>query len=468
VRRIDYTAIDGGAMRGWWGEIVEWGAAPRPARFLLTSGDHNFLFAELTNITRLCLRLAESPFDLTQPLQMAVNGAVPITLPAPLPGTVVLARGEKGWSFESKSEPAPWRLHTPGSALLLYEGDPLLIVYGTQGGDAERKAMHAAAEAASKSANPAWLDDSGDKGTDGVPHSQNLYGWLNIKADTAVTDADIARCHLVLIGIAAQNAVVARIASRLPVQIAGGAITCDDGVQFPGAHRALGLVYYNPLAPERLVFWVASDDPATYAANSTIPAMLGGGSGTIRGFTCAADLLVMDATAPMLVAARSFDSRWRWTSNRKDSPLFPASIKTPVDLAIAVGAAIRRAAGADLGMAGVYGPPTGAPIVPGVTRVANVLPLFYFCPVGVAEMSGAELAEAARRFATAGGSSLMFCRTSEIKASELKPDSIYRVAFPTDLIWRFSEVAKMAPRNYRHTDLGVAEALERFLAETGQ
>jgi hypothetical protein len=387
-------------MRGWCGEIAEWGAAPRPAHFVLTAGDHNSLFAELTNITRLCLRLAESPFDRTQPLQVAVNGAVPITLP----GTVVLARGEKGWGFESKTEPAPWRLHTPGSALLLYEGDPLLIIYGTQGSDAERKAMQAAAEAASKNANPAWLDDNGDKGTDGVPHSQNLYGRLNTKADTAVTDADIGRCHLVLIDTATQNAVVARIASRLSVQIGGGVITCNDGVQFPDAHRALGLVHYNPLAPERLVFWVASDNPATYAANSVIPLVMSGG--ITNGGTC----------------------------------------------------------GADLGMAGVYVPPTEAPIVPGITRVSDVMPLFYFSPVGVAEMSGAELAEAARRFTAVGGSSLMFCKTSEIKASELKPDSIYRVAFPTDLIWRFSAVAKMAPRSYRHTDLGAAEALERFLA----
>jgi hypothetical protein len=133
-----------------------------------------------------------------------------------------------------------------------------------------------------------------------------------------------------------------------------------------------------------------------------------------------------------------------------------------------MGFAIRRAAGADLGMAGVYAAPTEAPFVPGTTRVSDVMPLFYFSPVGVAEMSGAELAEAIRRCAAAGGSSLMFCKASEIKASELKPDVIYRVAFPTDLLWRFSEVAKMAPRNYRHTDLGVAEALERFLAETGQ
>jgi hypothetical protein len=133
VRRINYTAIDGGAMRGWWGEIAEWGAAPRPARFVLTAGDHNYLYAELTNVTRLRLLLAESPFDPTHSLQVAVNGAVPLTLPAPLPDTIVLARGESGWSFESMTPPTPFRLHTPGSALLLYEGDPLLIVYGTRG-----------------------------------------------------------------------------------------------------------------------------------------------------------------------------------------------------------------------------------------------------------------------------------------------------------------------------------------------
>ncbi len=35
VRRIDYTALDGGAVRGWWAEVAEWGPSPRPARFVL-------------------------------------------------------------------------------------------------------------------------------------------------------------------------------------------------------------------------------------------------------------------------------------------------------------------------------------------------------------------------------------------------------------------------------------------------
>jgi hypothetical protein len=467
VRRIDYTALDGGAMRGWWGEIAEWGAAPKPARFVLTANEHNFLFAELTNITRLRLRLGESPFDPVHPLHVAVNGGVPIALPAPLPATVVLARREQGWRFEPKTEPAPFRLHTPGSALLLYEGEPLLIVYGTQGSEVERQAMRAAAEAASKSANPAWADDSDDKGTDGVPHSQNLYGRLKTKTDTAVTDDELKRCHLVLIGTAAQNIAVARLAERLPVHLVNNAVICDDGVTFPGTHLALGLVHYNPLAPERLVFWVASHDPKTYAADSAIPAMLGGGCDIISGGTCAADLLVMDATASTLVAARSFDSRWHWSSDRKASLPVPASIKTQMDFAIALAVALRQAAGADLGMTGVPNPPTGAFAIPGVTRASDLTPLFYFSPVGVAEMAGAELADAARSFAASGGSPLMLCTTSEIKASELRADCIYRVAFPSALLWRFSQTAKIAPRNYQYTDLSVDEALERFLGGPG-
>jgi hypothetical protein len=471
VRRVDYTALDGGAVRGWWGEIAEWGAAPKPARFQLTAATNNFLFVELDNVTRLRVHIAESPFDRALPLQVVVNGSLSQTLPAPLPDAVVLAADPTGWHFEPKTESLAFRLHTPGSALLLYEGDPLLIVYGTGGSEAELRAMHAAAIAASKSPNPEWLDDSGDKGADGVPHSQNLYGRLNTKADTEVTDADLARCHVVLIGTAAQNAVVARIAGRLPVHLADDAVTCDDGVRFPGKHLALGLVHYNPLAPDRLMFWVASHDPATYAANSVIPTEMGGGNvaiidanRTIGAGTCGADLLVKDAAGSTLVAARSFDSRWHWTHTRDASPILPDTLKTHRDFSIAIGDAIRRIASADFAMIGSYGSQAEAPVTPGITRVADVTPGFYCVPIGVCEMTGAEIIEVSGRFQNAGDPPLFLCPSSSAEAAGVKAAQTYRVAFPTDLLWRFSQVAQMAPRNYCHTDLRVADALERFLA----
>jgi len=119
-------------------------------------------------------------------------------------------------------------------------------------------------------------------------------------------------------------------------------------------------------------------------------------------------------------------------------------------------------------MTGVPGLPDQDYAVPGITRVADLSPLFYFSPIGLAEMSGAELAEAAKRFGTGGGSPLILCTSAEIKASALRSDSMYRVAFPTSLLWRFSAEAKMAPRNFEYTDLSVDEALARGLVAPGE
>ncbi len=462
VRHIDYTATDGGALRGWWGEMVEWDAASQPAHFVLTAGANNLLHAELTHVAQLRLRLAESPFDKSRPLQVSVNGTVPITLPAPLPEQAVLVRREKGWAFAGKEEAPPFRFHTPGSATLLYNGEPLLIVHGTHGSDAEVAAMKSAAEAASKSPNPAWLDDSGPAGPDGVPHSQNLYGHLNVKSDTAVTDADIARCHLVLIGTAAQNSLVARMADRLPVRLVEGEIVCNDGMKFPAKGNALGLVHYNPLSPQRLVFWVAADNPSAYAPKSWVPQIMGGGN-FIVAWVYGADLLVMDATSPQLVATRSFDSRWRWTADRAGSPLVPASLRTFRDLSATLGAAPRRAAGAEVALTGSYGASAQMAVTPGITGVSDLRASFDNLAIGTCEMTGAELAEIARKAAVEKEPRLFVELPAGLEVGKLEPGRNYRVALPVDLLWTFSGVAQLAPRNYQHTDLLVGEALERFL-----
>ena len=456
VRRVDYTALDGGAVRGWWGEIVEWGGSPGPARFVLTAGAPDALFAQLSNIARLRLRLSESPFDRARPLRISVNGALPLELPAPLPGSAVLALGDKGWTLDPQPEP-PFRLHTPGSACLLYGGEPILIVYGTGGSAAERAAMRAAALAASKSPNPTWPDDAGEAAPDGVPHSQNLYGWLNTRADTDVTDADIARCHLVLIGTAAQNAVVSRIAGALPVRLDAGGVACSDGVRFEGGRLALGLVHYNPLAPGRLIFWVASADPAAYAAKSPVPAAMAGGAfHTSNGF--GADLLVMPADGKTIVAARGFDSRWRWAGARDASPLLPAPLQDATEFARALGAAISRAAAADFALV-EYHAPGGPQIASGVTRVSDVVPFYANIPIGEFEASGSRLLELAGH-AGAKDSGFMI---AGLDAGRLEAARVYRVALPVSLLWTLSGVTQPPPSSYRLTGLDTGDAVARFL-----
>lgn len=461
IRHIDYTAVDGGAVRGWWAEIVEWGDAPKPARFVLSVGAANTVHAGLTNIARLKFRLPESPLDRTQPLNVAIDGGAPITLSAPLPESVTLVRSGQSWNFETASQPPPYRLHTPGSASLLYNGEPLLIVYGTRGTETEVTAMRKAAEAASKSPNPVWLDDSGDVDADGVSTVQNLYGRLTTKADTDVTDSDIARCHLVVIGTEAQNALVARLAPKLPVRFADEAIVCSDGVEFPGKNNVLGLVHYNPLAPERLIFWVAAQNSDAYRARSVVTEMIGGGF-RIASEPSATDLIVTEAGRPTLVAARSFDSRWNWHRGRETSPVLAATLQSSAELSAAIASALRRAAAADFVLLRKPKSPDEPAIAVGIARVSDVAARFFYNPVGTVDLSGAELAQVASRLADPNAQLVLYGAAGDAGV-QFEPTRSYRLAMPAEVAGPLTNLLKFAPQSYRHTDLSFSDAIERFL-----
>jgi len=453
VRHLDFTAYDGAAQRCWWAEIAEWRTEPRPARFVATAGEGNTLFLELDNVARLRLRTAESPFDPAKPLRVVVDGAVPREIPAPLPELLVID-GPAAVAGE-----APARLHTPGGPIQVYDGSPLLIVYGTGGDAATQAALRSAAEAARKSPNTAWMDDSGEfDARDNVPHRQNLFGRLAAKPDTAVTEADIAGCNLVLIGTAAENSVVARMADRLPVRLVDGRIVCSDGFELPAAQHTLGLMHFNPLAPTRLVFWVASTEVAGYRAEATVPALA-------SPLFIGADLLVSHSTGLQLVATRSFDSRWRWVPGRERSPVVTMQPETQVALGRRIAEAVRRATGADFAIAGHLPSLGGVPVAPGVTRVADLESLFYGHTVDLLEMTGAELLAAQRAMAAAPEEVDFWVGFQPtVKESEIDPVGRYRVALPMALGGPFGRLAKVNPRIQQRTDTTVPEALRRFLS----
>jgi hypothetical protein len=453
VRHLDFTALDGAAMRCWWTEIAEWGSEPRPAHFIATAGENNLLFVELENVARLRLRVTESPFDSKRPLRVSVNGAVPREIAAPLPLEIVID------GPNAVEGGAPVRLHTPGGPIQAYDGSPLLIVYGTKGDAATNTALRAAAEAASKSSNPAWINDSGEADPrDKMPHRQNLFGKLATKPDSAVTEDDIARCNLVLIGTANENSVVARIAERLPVRLTGDEIICSDGFTLPASHRTLGLLYFNPLAPQRLVFWVASTEAAGYRANATVPALA-------SPLFIGADLLVTHSTEQQLVATRSFDSRWRWNTGREKSPILSAQDESHAALARRIAAAVSRATGSDFAVAGRI-PNLGAvPVTPGVTRVADLAPLFYGHKIDLLEMSGVDLLEVQNRLAKISESSRDWVSLEpQPTASLIEPTRTYRVAVPMSLVSDFARQGGMSPRLQWQSETMESKALTRYLS----
>jgi len=79
-----------------------------------------------------------------------------------------------------------------------------------------------------------------------------LRGDIRIKADNAVTDADIRDHNLVLFGDAKSNRLIARVLPKLPVRWDSKGITVR-GQRFDGEGLILTAIYPNPLNPNRYV-----------------------------------------------------------------------------------------------------------------------------------------------------------------------------------------------------------------------
>ena len=95
-----------------------------------------------------------------------------------------------------------------------------------------------------------WAKAEGDRA---IEHWRRQFrGEARVKDDTAVTDADIASSNLVLWGDPSSNAVLKRIADKLPIRWEGDKIVAGSK-SFPAETHAPILVYPNPLNPSKYV-----------------------------------------------------------------------------------------------------------------------------------------------------------------------------------------------------------------------
>ncbi len=461
VRRIDFTALDGNAARAEWAEVEEWGPAPSPARFALRAGA-NELRVELNNVRRLRLRLGESPLDTRAAISVIVKSGKSSAASTALSigagsvtDSVVLAvdPATGAATLETTSERPRFRLHTPGGPNQLYDGSPLLIVYGTRGPEELQQAQKGAATLASRNSNWGWFEPSGRRGPDGWPINVNLYGALRMKADVEVTDEDLARHHLVLIGTAEQNSIVERLAGRLPVAFSAEGIAFSDGMKIASRERTLRLLHYNPEAPERLIFWVASDDVHAYGPGwLLLQSMAYVPSGV--------DALVTSDSARTLVLARSFDSRWRWLK-RELSPLLELNENTWAAAERMQAEAGRRVTNAEFAIVSSFRSAGGpAAFSLGVTRVSDVLA--YFAPLSVMQLTGRELLAASAAFSAPERAADDYGATlwPPPESSAIDLDRSYSVVANPDGVYLLPIVAQLTPRELELTDWTVAAAVE--------
>ncbi len=81
---------------------------------------------------------------------------------------------------------------------------------------------------------------------------KQFRGEARVKDDTAITDADIAGSNLVLWGDPSSNAVLAKVAARLPIHWDGTSITFGKQSVSAATHVPV-LIYPNPLNPRRYI-----------------------------------------------------------------------------------------------------------------------------------------------------------------------------------------------------------------------
>ena len=146
-----------------------------------------------------------------------------------------------------------------------------------------------------------------------VEHWRRQFrGEARVKDDSAVTDQDIASANLILWGDAQSNAILKRIAHRLPTKWTGDRLTLGDK-SFSAATDVPIIVYPNPLNPNR---YVVLNSGFTFRES----AYLNNAMQTPK----LPDWAVVDVTTPpsglfpgKIEDAGFFDELWQYTADRK-------------------------------------------------------------------------------------------------------------------------------------------------------
>ncbi len=442
--RVCYRATDELARKAWWVEIVEWGPEHRPAGVDARIGSDNTLFVDLDNVALTRLNLHAAPADADADMPVVINRKIVTRLKAPLPKTVWLQADGQGVGIrQSPPEMPTTRLHYPGGMPAMYHGQPLMIVYGTGGDDDRDAELKALAERISQSPDPAW----------NRPGNVMEFAKLPVKSDRECTRHDLQNRNLILIGTAGENTVVDRMAHRLPIRIAGGRVHSTDGDCWSFQGRVFGLLHYNPLAPKRLMYWIAAASPAGYALDSPL--------GQDQYPPASPDfLLLQPGKYTQTVAARCFDSRWNWAVRADQSPRITPDWTVKREREATVAAMARRT-GSEIVILRDDWDRNVPRVAPGVSREIDLINLVYFLPMARIEMTGERIRAVDTLFAKAADSEHpdynRFFPAPGIR--ELQPGLSYKVGVLVWDLWDIGSRAKYIPENYELLDSSLRDVM---------
>jgi predicted esterase len=236
----------------YWAAIERFADPQEPGRVEAAFEGPNLLAVTSTNVKWLRLALPCKWIDPAKPMRVAwrdgrswtdITAGDARAIYLRLDGERIEATTQRPAELDDQTA------YTGGGAMrMLCEGRPVRLVYGSGGGD--EAARKAEAFARSLARTPFVDQDEFQCG-----------GWPVLK-DTQVTDEVLRTCDLILLGSPADNAVLARMADQLPVKVADGQVTVQANVpmQYRQDQVAFSLAWRNPLAKDRLIWWLSGFD----------------------------------------------------------------------------------------------------------------------------------------------------------------------------------------------------------------
>jgi hypothetical protein len=135
-------------------------------------------------------------------------------------------------------------------------------------------------------------------------------GWQHVKPrfflDSSITEEDMARYSLIVVGGAEANLVTRKLSDRLPLNIQGSKVTIGNKT-YDAPDAAVGMIYPNPLNPQRYVVIRAATSPTAqfhhYWATDAVDFFIADGH--------LADPPTGVPAEKVMVASGYFDHKWQ-------------------------------------------------------------------------------------------------------------------------------------------------------------
>ena len=225
------------------------------------------------------------------------------------------------------------RSYQAGAAASLYQGEPLLMVYGTAGDNA-----------------PKLLNVAKRLAACGGPHPGAMGQRFRIVADRDLSAEQQEKCNLILVGAPEENIVANRLLSALPVKIEAGNLDVEERRSLALKNRVLSLLSPNPEHPGRLIYLIApfvegEDGWKRFGENPQ--RFLIGSDGFDR--ISQADLAVKNLDQ-QFCRQMQFGHEWKWQSKKGEDRRLPERFGDRRELARECMKSMRKKSGADFAL----------------------------------------------------------------------------------------------------------------------